>query len=172
MLTWKSSQYVESGRVDIFSYKWTKALLENIFNLKSNSFSGMLSGLYVGNQPIALHMGMRSDKVCNWWFPRNDQRFNKYSPGIILRLLVAEYVSKIGIKRIDLGCGDDTTYKPRLSSGTIPLYSGTIFSNDITKKIYNTYVDMADYLRKSPIKPILRYPVNILRTATKQMKFK
>ncbi len=156
LLLWKSEQYQMSGLVDVFSYDWTRKLLHAILKIKGENFRGVLSGLYAGDHLLALHMGMRSRFVWNWWFPRHDNRFRKFSPGIILRLKVAEYAASCGIQRIDLGCGGSSTYKPRLSSGTIPVVNGACFSRSCYQKTYHLLKTGAHYLRESPARPLCR----------------
>ena len=117
LIRWKSTQYRSAGLSDKFAYPWTVELLHRIHGIQGDHFAGMISALYFYGQLAAVHMGMRSDTVWNWWFPRHDERFARHSPGILLRVYAAEYAPTIGIKRVDLGMGDETTYKTRLRSG-------------------------------------------------------
>jgi len=162
LLNWKSSQYRKSKIVDVFSFTWTKKLLHIIHELQSERFSGILSTLSVEGNPIAIHMGMRSSNSWNWWFPRHDTAYNKYSPGILLRLDAIEYAEKIGIKYVDLGCGDETTYKPHLSTNTIVLGSGSVVLSSFYTSIRNLFYHLEQWIRSSVFYSIVKIPGRII----------
>jgi CelD/BcsL family acetyltransferase involved in cellulose biosynthesis len=125
MFQWKSSQYLATGFRDLFSFVWTKGLLEVLLKTQSPTIAGMLSVLSVNGEPAAVHFGMRSPTVWHYWFPAYNTKFAKYSPGLILLLGMAEQAPAMGIQRIDLGKGDEL-YKHRLASGGIPVMEGSI----------------------------------------------
>jgi CelD/BcsL family acetyltransferase involved in cellulose biosynthesis len=64
-----------------------------------------LSIISADEQPVAVHLGLRSGPVCHSWFPAYDPRFAAYSPGLILLLRLAESAPQAGITTIDLGSG-------------------------------------------------------------------
>jgi CelD/BcsL family acetyltransferase involved in cellulose biosynthesis len=126
LIAWKSSQYVASHLVDVFSFPWTIALLRRLLAVRTDRFAGVLSALYFDDRLAAVHMGMRSARVWHWWFPRHDDRFERYSPGCMLRLMAAEHAPALGVQRIDLGLGDASSYKVQLRSGGIPMVQGQV----------------------------------------------
>jgi CelD/BcsL family acetyltransferase involved in cellulose biosynthesis len=124
-LAWKSRQYVESGKRDLFALAWPHAVIRQIFAMQGDNFAGMLSLLYAGERLVAGHFGMRSRTVWHYWFPAYDPAMARYSPGLILLLKMAEHAPSLGLLTIDLGQGK-TLYKDRLMNAAVPLASGTV----------------------------------------------
>lgn len=172
LLRWKSEQYRRSGLIDVFGVKWTIALLERIHATQTDGFAGLLSALYVGDRLAAAHLGMRSRTVWNWWFPRHDERFAKCSPGILLRLGAAEAAGELGIERIDLGLGDESTYKPRLSTGRIPLAAGRVERPSLAAVIRKLRRNVEVRVRRSPLSSVLRAPGRLLTRLERQRRFR
>jgi CelD/BcsL family acetyltransferase involved in cellulose biosynthesis len=167
LIRWKSKQYQSAGLSDKFAYPWTVDLLHRIHGTQGDHFAGMLSALYFDGQLAAVHMGMRSDTVWNWWFPRHDERFAKHSPGILLRVYAAEHAPTIGIKRIDLGLGDEKTYKPRLRSGGIRLAEGRVEVPSMAVTVHRWRQEMEEWIRQTPLEGIARAPGRLLRRIEK-----
>jgi len=124
-LKWKSEQYLRSGAEDLFSQTWVRDVVSRIMMTQGEHFAGMLSLLYAGDRLIAGHAGMRSRTAWHYWFPSFDTEFEKYSPGTILLLKMAEHAEPIGIHTIDLGKGP-SPYKQRLMSREVALAEGSV----------------------------------------------
>jgi CelD/BcsL family acetyltransferase involved in cellulose biosynthesis len=125
VLAWKSHQYRRTGWHDLFALKWGSSLVEHVQATQSESFAGMLSLLYAGENLVAGHLGMRSRSAWHYWFPAYDPQFAKYSPGLILLLKMAEHAPQIGLRTIDLGTGL-TLYKRRLMNASIAVAEGSV----------------------------------------------
>jgi len=129
LFEWKSAQYNRSGKVlsliDYFSFRWTRTLLERIHAEQTPGFAGVLSTLHVGDDLVAVHMGMRSEKVLHWWFPAYDPAFGKLSPGLILLTKLTEAAAQMGIRQIDLGPGEEP-YKKLVANREQLLASGFV----------------------------------------------
>jgi len=121
----KSAQYRRTGRRDIVSDPWARALLTTVFRTRERRFAGMLSVLRAGARVLALHLGMRSEKVLHYWFPAYEREYAQYSPGIILLAELAREAPALGIETIDLGKGE-ADYKQRFATGRIQLLAGRI----------------------------------------------
>lgn len=172
LLDWKRRQYVRSGLVNVFQFAWTGELLERIHSIQTPWFAGMLSILYFGDEVAAVHMGMRSAEVWNWWFPRHDERYDKYSPGILLRIGAAEAAEGLGIRRIDLGKGGAETYKPRLRSGGIPVAEGRLETEGCITTLHRTRRKAETWIRRSPLLPLVRWPGRILKRMERAARFR
>jgi CelD/BcsL family acetyltransferase involved in cellulose biosynthesis len=162
LFDWKSKQYNKSGLTDVFAFDWTRELLSRIAATRTPSFSGMLSCLYAGDRLVAVHMGMRSRWSWNWWFPRHDNDFFSYSPGIMLRLFAAERAAELGLVRVDLGKGGESTYKPMLSTGAIQVSVGYAEVPGLVSAIRGCAEAMEGAIRKTPLKRILRIPGRLI----------
>lgn len=129
LFAWKSAQYKRGGTVlppiDCFSFPWTRLLLERIHSTQSPTFSGVLSTLYIGDNLVAVHMGMRSENVLHWWFPAYDPAFGKLSPGLILLTRLSEAAAQRGIRQIDLGPGEEV-YKKLVANSEYKLAGGFV----------------------------------------------
>jgi len=125
LMRWKSDQYFQLRTFDRFKIEWIVRLIERIHATQGENFAGMLSVLYVGDEVAALHLGMRSQSVWHYWFPSYNQKFKKYSPGLILLLKMVESAEPLGIQTIDLGKGGES-YKQRVMNGAIPLAEGSV----------------------------------------------
>jgi CelD/BcsL family acetyltransferase involved in cellulose biosynthesis len=124
-LGWKSQQYLRSGKEDLFAHAWVREVLSGILTRQSEQFAGMFSLLYAGDRAIAGHVGMRSRTVWHYWFPAYDPEFERYSPGTILLLKMAQHAARLGVRAIDLGKGQ-SPYKQRLMSRQVPLAEGSV----------------------------------------------
>ena len=81
LLTWKSHQRTATRSFDILRFNWARRCLEAIRTADTEGFGGILSALYVGNDLIAAHLGMRSRGVLHSWFPAFNPAYARYSPG-------------------------------------------------------------------------------------------
>ncbi|MFE3523629.1 GNAT family N-acetyltransferase [Streptomyces sp. NPDC059161] len=123
LMEWKSAQYRRTGRRDRFAQDWINTLVRQLAHTRAPGCSGLLSVLYVADQPVAAHFGLRSATVLACWFPAYDPEFAKYSPGLVLHLRMAEAAAAEGIGMLDLGRGA-AEYKDALKTGEIPVYEG------------------------------------------------
>ncbi|MFG2029928.1 GNAT family N-acetyltransferase [Streptomyces sp. NPDC048825] len=105
LMRWKSAQYRRTGRKDRFAQPWITELLTRLQATRMGQLTGLLSVLYSGDQPVAAHFGLRSERVLACWFPAYDTRFYRYSPGLMLHLRMAEEAAAAGLDYMDLGRG-------------------------------------------------------------------
>jgi CelD/BcsL family acetyltransferase involved in cellulose biosynthesis len=125
LMQWKSGQYRRTGRRDRFAIAWIKRLVEELFETSSSGCRGTLSVLYVRDQEVAAHFGLRTDSTLSCWFPAYDIGLAKYSPGLLLHLKMAEAAAAAGLQRLDLGKGAEE-YKQSLKTGDSVIGEGWI----------------------------------------------
>jgi CelD/BcsL family acetyltransferase involved in cellulose biosynthesis len=171
LLKWKSKQYLSSGLTDVFAVPWTVQLLEKLLNTQSHDFAGMLSTLYAGDRLIAAHFGMRSRFVLHYWYPAYDREFQRYSPGMILLLKMAEAVPSMGIRKIDMAKGD-SMYKQRLTSGTTVLAEGAVEIPSLTVAIRRLRRNAELWVRDTPFERVARIPGRTLRRMERELRFR
>ncbi len=123
VMKWKSEQCAESGVPDVFGVAWTRGLMERLKSTRTAGFAGVLSALYVGDELAAAHFGMRSRTVWHYWFPSYDEKYAKFSTGLLLLLRMAQAAQGMGVRVIDLGKGE-SMYKQRLMSGATTIWEG------------------------------------------------
>ena len=125
LLTWKTDQYRRTGRTDRFSQRWIVELVERLLATQSETFAGVLDMIYVNDEPVAGHFGIRTRTTLAGWFPAYDTRFAKYSPGLIHHLAMAERAAEAGIQVIDMGRGQKE-YKDKLKNGELQVAEGRV----------------------------------------------
>jgi len=150
LLTWKSRQYVRTGRTNLFALPWVTDLLLRLWCVEEESLTGCLSTLWIGDELAAVHFGMCSATVCHYWFPSYSPAFEKHSPGLILLTELAAAVAAAGITRLDLGLGDEA-YKQRFLSSTTRLIGGSVECQPLTRAIRRTWRRIKKVVRTSPL---------------------
>jgi CelD/BcsL family acetyltransferase involved in cellulose biosynthesis/ubiquinone/menaquinone biosynthesis C-methylase UbiE len=126
LLRWKSAQYQRTGVPDRFADGGRPGHILRLIHAESGAgFAGMLSALWAGETLLALHFGMRSDRVLHYWFPAYDPTFAWTSPGTLLLVRLAAEAAKMGLRTLDLGKGR-APYKERFRSSAVPLAEGLV----------------------------------------------
>lgn len=128
LMRWKSAQYRAWGAKDRFAEGWELDLLRRLLEVQTPDFAGTLSALFAGDELLAAHLGMRSLHNWHYWFPAYDPRFARYSPGLVLLLRMAQWAPAAGLRRIDLGKGEEP-YKRRLGSAESSVASGRVVAS-------------------------------------------
>ena len=116
-----AQRWVSGGRLD----ERVRTVLHQVLDTQTEGFAGLLSVLYAGDELVAADFGMRSRTVWHSWFPAHDERFAKYSPGVILLLKMAEAAPALGIEWLDLGKGGEE-HKRRFMNAAIPVAEGSV----------------------------------------------
>jgi CelD/BcsL family acetyltransferase involved in cellulose biosynthesis len=123
LLRWKSAQYRRTGRWDRLSEQWVVSLFEDLLQNPSEGCVAVLSTLRAGDRIVALHFGLRAGSNLSYWFPTYDPAVSRYSPGLVLLLGIIESAGASGVRRIDLGVGEEE-YKRRLMTGEVRVAEG------------------------------------------------
>ena len=132
LITWKRDQYRRTCVPDVLTQHETRNLLHRVVDASEPGFSGVLTVLVAGDRPVAAHLGVRTGSTLTWWLPGYDPVFASFSPGVMLALRLAEWAAGTGVKRVDLGKGDEH-YKQRLKSGDRILADGWLASPLVAK---------------------------------------
>lgn len=155
----KRKRYARTGVVDFFGVEWTRNLLQEIFETRTEDFGGLLSALYAGDQLVAAHFGMRCRSTVHYWYPVYDSRFKIYSPGTQMFLDIVEQSKDLGIQKIDFGYGEDP-YKARITNQRFHVLRGCIDFNSFRsgyKKRLDQLVRRVKSSRiKQPVKRLVR----------------
>jgi CelD/BcsL family acetyltransferase involved in cellulose biosynthesis len=148
LLRWKSAQYRAKGQVDLFARPSIVALLRELLHTRSEGCSGILSTLYAGDRPVAVHFGLRSRRVLQYWFPAYDPEAARFSPGILLLLKLAEVAAAQGVEYLDLGKGDER-YKQEMKTGDLPLGEGFVTLGTLSAALRHTQVMSVQRVREA-----------------------
>ncbi|MEU9049274.1 GNAT family N-acetyltransferase [Streptomyces sp. NPDC048384] len=123
LMRWKSAQYRRTGRMDRFSKPWIVDLVDHLFQVREEHFTGILSVVYAGDRPVAAHFGPRSRTVFAAWFTAYDPEFGYYSPGLMMHLRMADAAGRDGVTVMDMGRGEKE-YKDWLKSRELRVAEG------------------------------------------------
>lgn len=147
LIGWKSDQYRQNGWIDVFDRRWIADLVRYLFSTHSDSFSGLLSLLYVGETPVAGHFGLLAGHVLAHWFPAYDTRFRRQSPGLIQHLRMAEETAALDVHVIDMGTGTER-YKQTLKSYDLFVAEGVATQGLLFPAAYRARRALAGWARR------------------------
>ena len=161
VVRWKIEQYRRIGSPNYLADPWTVALLERLLERQEPPLRGLLSALYVGDQLAAAHFGMTAGGVLHGWFPVYSQDFAKYSPGMLLWMKLICAAPELGVRRIDLGRGDER-YKTSLMTGATQVAEGAVDLRPLAGVLRHGWLTVREAVRGSVLRTPVRY---VLRRA-------
>jgi CelD/BcsL family acetyltransferase involved in cellulose biosynthesis len=126
-MEWKSEQYRRTNHVDRFDRPWVVDLFAELHATRTDNLAGLLSVLYVGDQPVSMQFGLRAGSLLVGWFTGYDAQFAKYSPGLILIRQLIEELPTIGVSTLHMGKGAKH-YTQALRNSDIYVSEGTVTS--------------------------------------------
>jgi CelD/BcsL family acetyltransferase involved in cellulose biosynthesis len=158
---WKSAQYVRTGHRDVLARPWASAVIDELFELRPEGCAGTLSVLWAADQPVAAHLGLRSERGLSYWFPTYDVEVGRFSPGLILVMALAQAAADAGLDHVDLGKGDEE-YKQWLKSGDLELAEGWVHRRSPAA--------MLRYVRREPRRRAVQFVLErpVLRLAARR----
>lgn len=167
---WKSRQYRNSGATDVFSFAWTRALLERLHREENTAaFGGRLSAAWLGDRLAALLFGLRAGPVLHVWFPVYDPELSDYSPGNLLLIETIRAAPELGLKRLDLG--RLAAWKNRFVTDSAPLYAGTADLSPLRRWFRAGVRQRMTWLRSTPLGALGRTPARWLRKIRERVEF-
>lgn len=125
LVDWKTAQCRAKGRRDVFAQRGLLPVVHELARSRAAGCTGTLSVLYAGERPVSMLYSLRSRRLLSSWFPVYDPEFARYSPGLLLYLALLEAAEGEGLRRIDLGKGEDR-YKESLKTGDVPVAEGRV----------------------------------------------
>ena len=164
LMRWKGAQYEAGGKRNLFTLPWVAGVLERVQAAQGAQFSGLLSVLSAGGEPVAAHLGLRSRTVWHYWLPTYNPAFAQYSPGMLLVLEMAASAAALGVRTIDFGKGR-ALYKQRLANGTVALAEGVVPAAPLQAACARTQGRVRALLRRGPVRH-LRAALRKLRGGT------
>lgn len=166
----KRNKYQRSKTFDILSVRWAADLLRELHKVNKPNFTGMLSSLFAGDQLVAAHFGLMTDRILHYWFPVFDPVFSKYSPGTELLWQVAKEASLRGIEKVDLGYGDDR-YKFKFCNGRSTVRCGQVTRTRVEFELARRRFELRQRLKHIPMKPLAKSVLRFLYPGFGQSNF-
>jgi CelD/BcsL family acetyltransferase involved in cellulose biosynthesis len=155
LIAMKRTRYQRSNTFDILSVDWAAELLREIFKIRKSNFRGLLSAYWAGDQLVGVHFGMLTQNILHYWFPVYDPQYQRYSPGTEMLLQAAEHACDVGVKKLDLGYGDDD-YKFKFCNAHEPVAVGMVNFNSIGWELAKQKYDLRIRLKRIPLKPLAK----------------
>jgi CelD/BcsL family acetyltransferase involved in cellulose biosynthesis len=165
LLRWKQAQFARTGVPDLFALGWPVEVLERVLAAPGEEFAGVLSALHAGDKLVAIALCLRSRAVLHGWLTAYDPEFGRYSPGMVQTLELARAAADRGIRRLDLGRGEEE-YKLRLMSGAVPLVEGSVAATGLTRILRGGWHRACEWVRESP----LAGPARVARAAARRFR--
>ncbi|WP_020662874.1 GNAT family N-acetyltransferase [Amycolatopsis benzoatilytica] len=151
----KRDQYRATGARDYFADPARVALLHRLLRTREDSFGGVLSTVHIGGQLLAAHFGLRDGPVLHWWFPVYEPRFSRLAPGWILLREIVQAAADLGVRRVDLGRGEDE-YKRRAMTGQVLVCQGEVSTGGLHRLVRRVSRQAVTAAKTSPVAPQLR----------------
>lgn len=152
LLKWKAAQCKQTKRLNLLRYRWVTDLLDRTRTTQTDSFGGALSVLYARDELVAVHLGLRSRSALHIWFPAFNRDYEKYSPGLILLLNLAQAVAARAMRRIDFGRGPER-YKQDFKTGDMVLAEGAVDHHVARRLLRKSWHHAKRWMRATPFRP-------------------
>ncbi len=166
LLRWKADQLSRNHCRNIWSQAWARTVLDVLIRGEDAGCRGALSALYSGNELAALHFGIRSEGTMHWWISAYNHALDRYSPGSVLLLRLAEACAATGIRRIDLGKGAES-YKRHFMTSAVPLAEGAVACNRWRQARERLVFQAARAIRETAwLQPAVRWTKHVRQTLT------
>jgi CelD/BcsL family acetyltransferase involved in cellulose biosynthesis len=124
LIEWKSRKY--HGTSVLFSDPTARSIVEELSASDDDDCRGVVSVLFAGTQPAAVHLGLLGPRSLAGWFMSYDPALNRFAPGMMLWHPLAKAAQERGVSQIDLGAGQDT-YKFELSNDSYMVAGGAVW---------------------------------------------
>lgn len=125
LIAMKSGQLKETGKSDIFGPQWSNNMVHDLFKSEIPDFGACLFTLHVGDELAAIHLHLRNRRVLSGWLITHFEKFQSFSPGVVLFQEILQWMETVGLTRLDLGAGD-YQFKRAFANATQGVVSGSI----------------------------------------------
>src|SRR6185312_6233242 len=110
----------------------------------------------------AVCLSLRSRGVLHSWFTAYNPELHQYSPGLTLFVRLAEEAEQLGIRKIDLGRGEER-YKWSLATGSVELSEGSVSSRSLATLLRASWRQTRDWAARSPLSSSVGLPGKLLK---------
>ncbi len=150
LVEWKSAQHRQTGMLEVMRNDWVLETMRSVRDARANGFEGAFSVLYAGDRVAAVHLGLVSRASLHMWFPAYDDDLQKYSPGTVLLLKLAEECAERGLQRIDLGRGGER-YKQSFKSHDFTIWEGSVDRHALRRSLRHAWYGTKMWIRSTDL---------------------
>ncbi len=155
----KGAQYQRTHTFEILAVGWIKQLLYRLHEHEDPRVRGLLSVLFAGDEPVALHYGLLDGDLLHYWFPVYNDQYAYGSPGTQMFLDIAKEATARGVRAIDMGYGEQA-YKYKLTNVITEMSYGLADPSLLRRRLHRSYLAWRQQLKglwfKDHIKPYVR----------------
>lgn len=151
LVDWKERQYARMRAANPLARPCTLAFFRRLLTRDDNDFRGVLSALYFGDRPAALHFGLRCGNVLHLWFPAYEKELGRYSPGIIFFIQLARAAEAMGVSRVDFGAGNER-FKASFRSAGTQVAVGAVGIGALAAAVQREWLYTKSWLLASPFR--------------------
>ncbi|MCA9178115.1 MAG: GNAT family N-acetyltransferase, partial [Planctomycetales bacterium] len=168
VLRWKSDQLRSRGAFNAFMVPWIRQVLERSIVSQHKEWKGMMCSLRVGDELIAGAVGIRNRHVFHGWVTAFNPSplYRRYSPGIMLLAQLLQHCDALGIRRIDMGGGDEA-FKSSFQSGGFAIGEGGLDLYPLRGALRRGLIGVRDWMGPGSLRTMVHGWVNRCRHATK-----
>ncbi|QDU40119.1 hypothetical protein Mal4_44740 [Maioricimonas rarisocia] len=171
LVDWKTAQHRRTNVLEVFRTEWLNNLLEALRVVDEPSFAAPLSALYAGDELVAVHLGLCSPAALHIWFPAYNVEYERYSPGLVLLLQMAEHVAGRGVTRVDFGRGEER-YKQQFKTGDVAIAEGKVSLSPLRAAAHQAWYHTKRRIRSSPWRRQLEAPLLATRRVRQWLAFR
>ncbi len=162
LLKWKTEQYHRTGATDVLSRSWIHEVVTDIQENTSSQFGGELFVLRADGDLAAVLFCLRAQDTLHAWFVGHNDRFQDYSPGLLLFVKTVEAAAKSGFKELDLGAGD-YRFKQSLANFTRRVGPGYAGAANLSSVWRATQFGIRSTAEALPIGRLSSWPGKVMR---------
>jgi CelD/BcsL family acetyltransferase involved in cellulose biosynthesis len=163
LLRWKAAQHERTETRDEFRPPWAREMLERMLGEREAAFSARVAGLYAGESLVAGAVNLISGSTLHVWITAYNPEFAKFSPGAHCMVELIRAASAMGIRRVDLGHGEEP-YKYRLCSEIDEVAEGCVDRRWLLGWSHRGRYEVRRRVLDSSLRPLLQHWKKRLRS--------
>lgn len=170
LVHWKQAQHKRTDVYDTFSHESVVEFLRQVWQTRTPHFRGFLCSLYAEDKLVAVHLGIRTQRVAHMWFPTYDPELQRYSPGLVMLQEMTRSLAEEGIQRLDFGPGPQR-YKRSLATGSYDVGIGEFTANACSRWLKQTWRVARRTLKEQVVPDWLKAPAQWLHAFRQRRTF-
>ena len=158
----KREQYRATGQTDVFAADWPLRLVRNLHGVDEPGFGGALFTLHFGETLAAAHFHLLGERTVHAWMIAHEDRFERYSPGLLLFQDILRWMDKTPYDRLDLGYGD-YRFKRELANSQVGVMHGFVGLPSTATFVRHAAYGVRSAAEALPLGPISALPGKAMR---------
>jgi len=158
----KREQYRATGQTDVFAAGWPLRLARSLHGADEPGFGGALFTLHLGGVLAAAHFHLLGERTVHGWLIAHEERFERYSPGLLLFQDILRWMDKTPYDRLDLGYGD-YRFKRELANTQVEIMHGFVGLPSTATFVRHAAYGVRRAAESLPLGPVSALPGKAMR---------